>query len=254
MVLRPLGSLLVLALALLPPAAAADGRPGTAASGPVAVVELFTSEGCSSCPSADALLTELSERSDIHGLSFHVPYWNHLGWADPFSSKRHSRRQQRYAGALGDRVYTPQMVINGQTSLVGSRRGDVRRALQRARSRPLGRLLLTHRYRDRRVTVTPATVAPKASVCGGRAETGEGCTLVAALVQRRAQRRVTRGENAGELLRHTNVVRSFETGKPTETLTLSLPADLEREEVSLYAFLQHNKTLAIVAAARIPTL
>lgn len=87
---------------------------------PFAVVELFTSQGCSSCPPADAQLARLTERAEktkenIIALSFHVDYWNRLGWEDPYSNKAYSNRQYRYSGYLSGRVYTPQMVVNGQT-------------------------------------------------------------------------------------------------------------------------------------------
>jgi hypothetical protein len=93
-----------------------------AASDPV-VVELFTSQGCSSCPPADALAAELSTREDVIVLALHVDYWDYLGWRDVFGSAANTRRQRAYAEALGERmVYTPQMVIDGEAAVVGSRR------------------------------------------------------------------------------------------------------------------------------------
>src|SRR6266849_11010084 len=98
------------------------------------VVELFTSEGCSSCPPADALLAELAGRPDVLALSFHVDYWDRLGWKDPFSSREATERQNRYATLLDlATVYTPQIVVDGKWQAVGSDRADVERALDLAR-------------------------------------------------------------------------------------------------------------------------
>jgi len=91
------------------------------ADGPV-VVELFTSQGCSSCPPADKILGELAKRDDVIALSLHVDYWDYLGWKDDFASPAHTARQQGYATALGERMmFTPQMIIGGTDSVVGSR-------------------------------------------------------------------------------------------------------------------------------------
>src|SRR6516225_8160911 len=98
------------------------------------VVELFTSEGCSSCPPADALLAELASRPDVLALSFHVDYWDRLGWKDPFSSHEATQRQDRYASLLDlATVYTPQIVVDGTWQAVGSDRADVEHALDLAR-------------------------------------------------------------------------------------------------------------------------
>ena len=111
--------------------------PARAAERPI-VVELFTSEGCSSCPPADALLGELATRPNVLALSFHVDYWDRLGWKDPFSSPEATARQQHYARLLGlDTVYTPQIVVDGSWEAVGSDQAAVERALDQARrSRP----------------------------------------------------------------------------------------------------------------------
>ena len=106
--------------AMLLPTAASVAEPA-----PV-VVELFTSQGCSRCPPADAYLAELARRPDIVALSFHVDYWNYVGWRDPFSSTRWSKRQRDYGASLNRRfVYTPQIVVDGRDESIGSRRPRV---------------------------------------------------------------------------------------------------------------------------------
>ncbi|MEP3121857.1 DUF1223 domain-containing protein [Nisaea sp.] len=118
-------------------ALARPSRPVIAAtrrSGPI-VLELFTSQGCSSCPPADELLGELAKEPDVVALAYHVDYWNYIGWEDPFSSKEMSDRQRRYGHAMKLRtIYTPQLVIDGEADLVGSRRSIVLQELERRRA------------------------------------------------------------------------------------------------------------------------
>ena len=114
--------------------------PASADRGPV-VIELFTSQGCSSCPPADRLLSRLAEEPAYRGrvvpLAFHVDYWDYIGWRDPFSSPRWSERQRDYGRSLGlGTVYTPQLVIDGRSECVGSQEGDVRREIARALATP----------------------------------------------------------------------------------------------------------------------
>src|SRR6516164_7919120 len=107
--------------------------PAQAGERPI-VVELFTSEGCSSCPPADKLLAELANRPDVLALSFHVDYWDRLGWKDPYSSREATKRQNRYATLLDlATVYTPQIVVDGKWQAVGSDRPDVEHAIELAR-------------------------------------------------------------------------------------------------------------------------
>src|SRR5262245_56361084 len=97
------------------------------------VVELFTSEGCSSCPPADAFLGELAQRPDVVPLAFHVDYWDYIGWKDPYANPAFTQRQHDYKAALGlHMVYTPQMIVDGRTDVVGSERGSVEAAIGKA--------------------------------------------------------------------------------------------------------------------------
>lgn len=125
MLLRLVMSLGLIA-GLSPIAAVAGERP--------IVVELFTSQGCSSCPPADALLNELSKgRRDVLPLAFHVTYWDNLGWKDSFSLQAATQRQGRYGQRFGDGSYTPEIVVDGAAGMVGSRRGDVGSAIEKAK-------------------------------------------------------------------------------------------------------------------------
>src|SRR5262249_1393689 len=119
-----------LAVTLIAAAAAGDELvEATVVDQPV-VVELFTSQGCNSCPPADALLGKLARRKDVLPLAFHVDYWDYIGWKDPFASKEGTERQYNYGRALGlNMVYTPQMVIDGSQDAVGSDEGAVMRGI-----------------------------------------------------------------------------------------------------------------------------
>jgi hypothetical protein len=163
------------------------------------VVELFTSEGCSSCPPADALLAELAGRPDVLALSFHVDYWDRLGWKDPFSSPDATRRQHGYASLLGlATVYTPQMVIEGRWQAVGSDRNEVEQALGSAR-----------RNRDE-VPVALAVDHGRAQITLGPGGDGVAATLLLVGFDRRHVTAVARGENGGRTLSHVDVVRNME--------------------------------------------
>ncbi|MGH7031236.1 MAG: DUF1223 domain-containing protein, partial [Stellaceae bacterium] len=174
------------------------------------VVELFTSEGCSSCPPADALLAELATRPDVLALSFHIDYWNRLDWKDPFSSPEATKRQGRYARLLGlDGVYTPQIIVDGRWPAVGSDRTAIEAALAKARE---GRA---------DVPVTLALDRGQARV--ELAASGNAVSAAIWLIgfDRHRVDTVERGENAGRTLAHVDVVRGFAeigrfTGEATE--------------------------------------
>lgn len=192
----PLLALLGCSSAAGDPIAPRVAAPG---DGPL-VLELFTSQGCSSCPSADALLAELhrSGGRTLAPLAFHVDYWNSLGWADPFSDARFTARQQGYADALADdRVYTPELVVGGAVAMVGSSRAKVARAI--ADAPPVARLAATATWRADAVTITLA--APPAA----------GTQVVIAAYEDGLATAIPRGENAGETLRGERVVRALAT-------------------------------------------
>src|SRR5512140_2735406 len=196
--MRPRFALVTLP-ALLTGCAIASGEPRPADEAPI-VLELFTSQGCSSCPPADQLVSRLARAGQLDGrpiaaLSFHVDYWNDLGWADPFSSPAWTQRQQAYARALGDdRVYTPELVIAGQAGVVGSQAARVASAVK-ALPRQLA------------VTAT-ATWSPSEVVIDATAP--DGADAWVAIYEDAPRTRVTRGENAGEMLVSDRVVRALE--------------------------------------------
>ena len=163
------------------------------------VVELFTSEGCSSCPPADALLAELAGRPGLLALSFHVDYWDRLGWKDPFSSPDATRRQHGYADLLGlATVYTPQIVVDGKWQAVGSDRSEVEQALASAR-----------RNRDE-VPLALAVDHGRAQITLGQDGGRIAADLLLIGFDRRHVTAVSRGENGGRTLSHVDVVRSIE--------------------------------------------
>lgn len=167
---------------------------GHAADSPV-VVELFTSQGCSSCPPADAFLTDLArQRQDVLPLAFHVTYWNYLGWKDPYSLEAATARQKEYARFLGaDGIYTPQMVVDGRTGFVGSDRAEGIRAIGKAPAKTV----------TLRVTRDGDALRISVGAGSGRARV----LLVGYDVEHKTP--VGRGENLGRTLLETNIVRSF---------------------------------------------
>jgi len=172
--------------------------PAQAGERPI-VVELFTSEGCSSCPPADALLAELASRPDVLALSFHVDYWDRLGWKDPYSSREATERQDHYATLLDlATVYTPQIVVDGKWQAVGSDRAEVEHALDLARPNRT------------EIPVVPRLGHGQARISLGPG--GEGVTASVLLIgfDRRHVSAVKRGENSGRTLAHVDVVRGIE--------------------------------------------
>jgi hypothetical protein len=206
----------------------------------VAVVELFTSEGCSSCPPADAVLRAVADRADVYALSFHVDYWNDLGWADPWSTEAFTERQQRYARALGGGVFTPEMIVNGARGFLGSDETRAESAIDDALARPAEVSLSLHVEESRgawrvRYEATPAP---------------PGATLAIALVDRSHASDVVRGENAGRTLVHANVVRAFRSAPLSERgeETIAMP-DAASDGREVIAFVE-SPSMEILGAAR----
>lgn len=173
------------------------GAPASAQNGPV-VVELFTSQGCSSCPPADALLHELSQMPDVIALALHVDYWDYIGWEDSFASPDYTRRQHAYARAAHARsVYTPQMIINGTTHVVGSRTMQVMAALQAHMAQP---------------ALAAVEVAREGASLQVRAESTSRGDYLVQIFRYLPEATVTigRGENAGKTITYTNIVQGWD--------------------------------------------
>ncbi len=234
-------------------------RGSTAAPVPI-LVELFTSEGCSSCPPADTLLTRLAAEktignAEIVALAFHVDYWDRLGWKDRFSSAAFTERQNRYAAAWkSDRVYTPQAVVDGRVEFVGTEVTRALDALSASSARPHARVVLalapgeaSRRQRRLRVDVEPP---PGATFSG---------EVLLAVAEDGLSSEVTAGENARKRLEHTGVVRSLTRigriakGAPLSIDAAAVPIDAAWASGRLRAvvFIQDDKTREIHGTGQI---
>jgi len=232
--------LLALAVAAVPLVAVAQN--------PV-VVELFTSEGCSSCPPADAVLLQLSQ-SGLKGeevilLGEHVDYWNYIGWTDRFSSKQFSQRQSEYASALRAEVYTPQMVIDGREQFVGNDAAEVASRIVAAAKRPMPGQVSLAWEGDRRLRVAVQSApAVKAKVLLAITEDG-------------LSTQVANGENGGKTLHHAAVVRSLQEigelrdGKFESIVDVPVAAGWNRNQLKAIVLLQEPKTMKIVGAGQV---
>jgi hypothetical protein len=188
--------------------------PAFAAERVKPVVELFTSQGCSSCPPADAFLAKLAARGDVIALSEHVDYWNYIGWVDPFSDAGGTDRQRAYRAALGGKyVYTPQMVIDGAAETVGSDGGAVEKRIAAARARPHAALEVA------RVEGSPIVRIPAGQ------DFAKGALVIQFDIDARHSTRIARGENSGVTLVNANVVRKIAPRGSYTGAALDVPLD-----------------------------
>jgi hypothetical protein len=208
------------------------------------VVELFTSEGCSSCPPADAVLSALAHDQPVAGaqivpLGLHVTYWDQLGWKDPASLAEATARQQDYSRVFGeDRVYTPQAVIDGRDEVVGSDQAAVTRAVARAAKQPHARLSLSARVQGDAIVASVTVSAIPADV-------KEKLRTVFVLTEDGLTSVVKRGENGGRTLHHDAVVRRISTTAEMARI----PAQWRRDRLQVIALVQGEKSQRIVGAA-----
>src|SRR5262249_53259615 len=190
------------------------------------LLELFPSEGCSSCPPADEVVVILDERQPAPGaelivLSEHVDYWDRLGWKDRFSSRQYSARQEEYASKYHlDGVYTPQLVVDGRFGLVGSDQLAAMSAIQRAAQQPKAAMVISNAMREEN------QVRAHIEISASEVPVGRQAVLFAAIADNRAESRVTRGENGGRTLAHVAVARVLERIGATD-LKLPSPADVK---------------------------
>ena len=202
------------------------------------LLELFTSQGCSSCPPADRVLAELATEADagdlpVVALSYHVDYWNRLGWADPYSQAQFSDRQRAYAQKLADqRVYTPQLIVQGRSGHVGSREREIRAAIRQAQNTPP---LTNIELRVDRLSDSSLSLHYHLS---GRTN---DLFLHVALVEGKVDNEVPRGENRGRHLSHRQVVRSFHritTPDSTGSFSLDISVLDQSEDGQIVVFAQ----------------
>jgi hypothetical protein len=228
---------------------------------PMVIVELFTSEGCSSCPPADELIRKLSEQQLIPGvevvaLEEHVDYWNPYGWSDPFSSPEFTARQFAYSQTLPKSgVYTPQMIVDGCAEIAGSRIQQLTGAIQRARLAPKADVKLIPSGEK---GAGKASFAVKVDHLPDQLK-GDELELWVAVTERGLQSEVKGGENSGETLRHAAIVRSLRKVGGTKTgpeyanqVTLKLEKNWKRENLAIVAFIVDKHYHRIIGAGIAP--
>jgi hypothetical protein len=258
--LRPAFALITISL-LVP--AIARTHPGQAVAKPAMpiLVELFTSEGCSSCPPADKLLAQIDARQPVNGaeaiiLEEHVDYWDDQGWRDPFASKAATQRQEDYAKTLHAEVYTPQMIVDGRVEILGSDERAAQRAIQIAVGAPKTELDLSW------VGATATMGGPKLlrvrvrKLSGASASDGQNAEVFLAITENHLHSDVRRGENAGHGLQHEGVVRKLTSlGRASGSGDFSfdaqsavkLSSDWIPENIRVVVFVQDIRTRRIYA-------
>jgi len=234
----------------------ADSKNANQPTRPV-IVELFTSEGCSSCPPADALLARLDEEqrignAEIIVLEEHVDYWDQLGWRDPFSGRQWTERQEDYANAFGNQgVYTPQMVVDGRVEFVGSAQNKARNAIAEAAKESKAQVAISD------VKSAGGQVGASVQVRMFPAPLNHAAVVWIAITESGLHSNVKAGENAGEDLHHASVVRSLRKAGEADgrkeiafsgRQELQLDPAWKRENLRLVVFVQDPKSRHILGA------
>jgi hypothetical protein len=215
----------------------------------VALIELFTSEGCSSCPAADKAVARIAADypGRVYVLGFHVDYWNRLDWKDVFSKAEFTERQRRYASLFSlNSIYTPQVVVNGSEEFAGSDYNRLEQSVQQA----------FRSFTSVNFQLSAKNTANQLSV-SFTARTKKDEVLTIAIVQLHYSSQVKSGENRGRNLAHINIVRDFKTLNPSQqqngTVQLQMPEGLKSNEVKVIAFIQQKDNFRVtgVAAANV---
>ena len=240
--MRSISALFAIAMASLSAAGCTTKEALAAPPAAPVVVELFTSEGCSSCPPADRVLADVGARSNVITLGFHVDYWDQLGWKDPFSASTWTARQQAYASAQNAHgLYTPQMIVDGREEFVGSDRDHADAAIAAAGKKPKASVV---------VTKNGTTL----HVAYGALPTSVPADVVIAFVDPHAVVDVPAGENAGRKLDHTAIVKSLKIAGNANANggTVDVPLEASANGKRIVVFVQERASRAIVGAAVLP--
>ncbi len=249
--LRRLLALLVLWFPVSAQAQTALSLPDAGDTAPPirAVIELFTSQGCSSCPPADALLKDYADDNDVLAISLPVDYWDYLGWKDTFATPGNTQRQRAYAKAFGiGPVYTPQAVINGMAQALGSSKKDIDDAIEQTAAAIDKRRVTVRFLREPNSIIIATSGAPDGVEV-------KDATIWLAVVQKSGSVPIKRGENSGKQLTYTNVVRQLTpvglwNGKPM-TIQLAQTAIMRPETEDLIVFIQEADAGPIIGAGRL---
>lgn len=227
--------------------APAPSEAPTAVSRVVNVIELFTSQGCSSCPPADALLQTYAKRPDVLAITLPVDYWDYLGWKDTLGSPKHSERQRNYARARGDgQVYTPQVVINGTAHAVGSSKAAIDAALMLTNDEVSASRVPLKFWTERgSIFIETGAVRPNASF--------SEATIWLATIQPKVDVEIKRGENTGRKVTYTNVVRELTpvgtwNGKQMR-VEIARTAVMRKDLEQIAVLIQSGKAGPIIGAA-----
>jgi hypothetical protein len=211
---------------------------------PLHIVELYTSQGCSSCPAADEVLSELKHRDDVLTLAFHVSYWDRLGWKDPYSSKSYDSRQRKYGKHFGlDGVYTPQVVVDGETELVGTKKSKIDALLNKILL-PSVEISISQKELDGKLFLTYALKGDY-----------KDQKLYYGILENNINTKVKAGENNGKSLKNDGVVRYFSEENleinPIGELEINIEAlEINKSNATIFVFVQNQDDLKILGAMK----